>query len=248
MLVQLWLMGKFNFKRWALRDSVGVKNHYRYRAYKYDTETGLYYLQSRCYTSEWWRFINANSEGGTVRELLSYNVFAYFSNNFINRSNLEGQAWWAIGAVAGAAVGGAAAGALAGAGLGYITRATFSAITTAAVAIKTSEIVKTSVSKAQQVVSRSLNIEKVINFASATAKHMDNSKRHVPVQILREAIKSGISAADPRGSDDMMYYTTMYRNGSNYNLEVLYHKVSNTKYRFEYARKAMGPLVEIFKK
>lgn len=77
---------------------------------------------------------------------------------------------------------------------------------------------------------------------------MDNSKRHVPVHILREAIKSRISAADPRGSDAMMYYTTMYRNGSNYNLEVLYHKASNTIYHFEYARKVMGPLVEIFKK
>jgi hypothetical protein len=71
---------------------------------------------------------------------------------------------------------------------------------------------------------------------------MDNPARQVSVQILREAIKSGIPMADPRGSDAIMYYTTMY------NLEVLYHKTTNTIYHFEYARKSMGPLVEIFKK
>jgi YD repeat-containing protein len=34
----------------TLKDTVGVKNPYRYRGYRYDTETGLYYLQSRYYT------------------------------------------------------------------------------------------------------------------------------------------------------------------------------------------------------
>jgi RHS repeat-associated protein len=32
-----------------LAASVGVKNPYRYRGYRYDEETGLYYLQSRYY-------------------------------------------------------------------------------------------------------------------------------------------------------------------------------------------------------
>ena len=40
----------------TLKDSVGVKNTYRYRGYRYDNETGLYYLQSRYYNPSWGRF------------------------------------------------------------------------------------------------------------------------------------------------------------------------------------------------
>lgn len=45
-----------------------------------------------------------------------------------------------------------------------------------------------------------------------------------------------------RGSNATMYYTTMYKNGKMYNLEVLYDEISNTVYHFEYARKVMGNL------
>ena len=63
---------------------MSVKNPYRYRGYRYDTETGLYYLQSRYYNAEWGRFINADALGGSVGELLSHNVFAYCKNNPVN--------------------------------------------------------------------------------------------------------------------------------------------------------------------
>ena len=36
-----------------LKDTLGVINPYRYRGYRYDNETGLYYLQSRYYNPEW---------------------------------------------------------------------------------------------------------------------------------------------------------------------------------------------------
>ena len=42
------------------KDHVGYKNPYRYRGYRYDTETGLYYLNSRYYNSEWGRFVNVS--------------------------------------------------------------------------------------------------------------------------------------------------------------------------------------------
>jgi RHS repeat-associated protein len=35
-----------------LAPTVGVENPYRYRGYRYDSETGLYYLQSRYYNTE----------------------------------------------------------------------------------------------------------------------------------------------------------------------------------------------------
>ncbi len=39
---------------------IGKINPYRYRSYRYDEETGLYYLNSRYYNPEWGRFINAD--------------------------------------------------------------------------------------------------------------------------------------------------------------------------------------------
>ncbi|MGY0373099.1 hypothetical protein [Clostridium sp. JNZ J1-5] len=42
--------GKLISSDGSLKDSVGIKNPYRYRGYRYDNETGLYYLQS-CYYS-----------------------------------------------------------------------------------------------------------------------------------------------------------------------------------------------------
>ncbi|MEG0772707.1 RHS repeat-associated core domain-containing protein [Clostridium sp.] len=68
----------------TLKDSVGVKNPYRYRGYRYDTETGLYYLQSRYYNPEWGRFINADALIGQTGELLGHNMFAYTKNNPVN--------------------------------------------------------------------------------------------------------------------------------------------------------------------
>jgi RHS repeat-associated protein len=86
----------------SLKDTVGVKNPYRYKGYRYDTETGLYYLQSRYYDPEWGRFINADTVTGEIGELYTHNMFAYCDNNPINRKDSEGD-WWTI--VAGAAFG-----------------------------------------------------------------------------------------------------------------------------------------------
>ena len=67
-----------------------MKNPYRYRGYRYDTETGLYYLNSRYYNPEWGRFINADALAGQVGELLSHNVFAYCQNNVANMGDPSG--------------------------------------------------------------------------------------------------------------------------------------------------------------
>ncbi|SDM86461.1 polymorphic toxin-type HINT domain-containing protein [Acetanaerobacterium elongatum] len=93
----------------SLADTVGVKNPYRYRGYRYDTETGLYYLNSRYYDPEVGRFVNADTLDNTIEnsdDLLSGNLFAYCTNNPVNHLDLEGT-WklpnWAklaIGAVA----------------------------------------------------------------------------------------------------------------------------------------------------
>jgi RHS repeat-associated core domain len=78
----------------ALANTVGVKNPYRYRGYRYDTETGLYYLQSRYYSPEWGRFIIMDSLGGRLGDLLSHNVFAYCKNNCVNAEDPNGDSPW----------------------------------------------------------------------------------------------------------------------------------------------------------
>ena len=68
-------------------------NPFRYRGYVYDTDTGLYYLQSRYYDPKTGRFINADdtayvdTNSGTP---LSTNMFAYCENNHINKTDPNG--------------------------------------------------------------------------------------------------------------------------------------------------------------
>ena len=73
-----------------LASRVGEKNPYRYRGYGYDSETGLYYLQSRYYNPEFCRMLNVDAIGGFVGELLSHNVFAYCQNDPINHADPSG--------------------------------------------------------------------------------------------------------------------------------------------------------------
>ena len=59
-------------------------NPIRYRGYVYDTETGLYYLQSRYYDLFAGRFLNADAYYDTCNSVLSTNMFAYCESDPIN--------------------------------------------------------------------------------------------------------------------------------------------------------------------
>jgi RHS repeat-associated protein len=56
-------------------------NPYRYRGYRYDVETGWYYLQSRYYNPNIGRFISADGLIGEQGEILGHNTYAYCQNN-----------------------------------------------------------------------------------------------------------------------------------------------------------------------
>ncbi len=84
-------------------NSVGTLNPFRYRGYYYDTETSLYYLQSRYYDPEVGRFINADAFTSTdISGALSANMFAYCENRPTVGSDPTGE-WVHI--LIGAAVG-----------------------------------------------------------------------------------------------------------------------------------------------
>ena len=130
--------------------NVGNLNPYRYRGYRFDSETGLYYLQSRYYNPQWGRFLNADDTNAIIcnhEHLMQYNLFAYAFNNPVNRFDdagfwpgwvnkvLIGTAVIAIAAVLVATAGAGtplacfAAGALHGATVGAISGAAYGAVT-----------------------------------------------------------------------------------------------------------------------
>jgi RHS repeat-associated protein len=74
---------------------IAFTNPFRYRGYVYDTETELYYLQSRYYDPKIGRFVNADAPNYTDTysgSPLSTNMFAYCENNAVN--NIDGTGEW----------------------------------------------------------------------------------------------------------------------------------------------------------
>ena len=77
------IWGKLVSVTGSLADTVGAINPLRYRGYYYDTETQLYYLQSRYYSPDLMRFISqddpvfSNAQG----EPLGSNLYVYCGNS-----------------------------------------------------------------------------------------------------------------------------------------------------------------------
>jgi len=72
--------------------TLGNLNPYRYRGYRYDTETGMYYLQSRYYEPGIGRFISPDSIDDTGYRPWGKNRFAYCDNNPVMYSDPTGKA------------------------------------------------------------------------------------------------------------------------------------------------------------
>ena len=92
-------------------DTIGQLNPFRYRSYYYDNEIGLYYLNSRYYDPETYRFINADNQIAIGNTLVGINLFSYCGSNPISRADEDGEFW---NIVIGAAVGGIVGGVIAG--------------------------------------------------------------------------------------------------------------------------------------
>ena len=77
---------------------VAIVNPLRYRGYVYDTETGLYYLQSRYYDPTTCRFVNGDGQLN-LDTFTGYNQFAYCNNNPIINYDPNGSCAyaWSLG-------------------------------------------------------------------------------------------------------------------------------------------------------
>ena len=72
-------------------NSVGTQNPFRYRGYYYDTETSLYYLQTRYYDPDTGRFISSDGYiSGASGTTKGYNLFVYCDNDPVNKSDDNG--------------------------------------------------------------------------------------------------------------------------------------------------------------
>jgi len=71
-----------------------LANPYTYRGYRYDSEIGMYYLNSRYYSPVLSRFLNSDGMLGQQGDVLSTNMYAYCENNPI--MNLDPTGYWVL--------------------------------------------------------------------------------------------------------------------------------------------------------
>ncbi|MBE6865610.1 MAG: RHS repeat-associated core domain-containing protein [Ruminococcaceae bacterium] len=72
-------------------NEIGLINPFRYKSYYYDTDTGLYYLNSRYYDPQVCRFVSAdNAISGVGGDVRGYNLFSYCFNNPVNLDDSTG--------------------------------------------------------------------------------------------------------------------------------------------------------------
>ena len=111
------LVGSYTYDAWgkvtenatsADTQNITETNPIRYRGYYYDTETRLYYVNSRYYDPAVKRFVSSDDSiisTATLEALTDKNLFAYCDNNPVTRSDGEGDIWHiVVGAVIGGAL------------------------------------------------------------------------------------------------------------------------------------------------
>ena len=85
--------GKILTTTGSMASTLGAHNPLRYRGYVYDTETTLYYLQSRYYSPAMGRFISGDIFTSTGQGLEGNNNFVYCGNNPVSRIDSLGTFW-----------------------------------------------------------------------------------------------------------------------------------------------------------
>jgi RHS repeat-associated protein len=86
------IVNTYSYDAWGtiLTSEEEVPQAIRYRGYYFDSETGLYYCQSRYYNPTWSRWISADSVLDK-RHFNGLNLYAYCWNNAVNYFDFDGQ-------------------------------------------------------------------------------------------------------------------------------------------------------------
>ena len=214
-------------------------NPIRYRSYYYDSETEWYYLNTRYYSPELCRFINADNENVTVSNLTrctDKHLYAYCDNNPLVRVDDEGDFWHiVVGAVVGAAIGaiseaaaggdwrtilvstaaGALSGGLACTGLGV------GALVAANVAISAGEsFINQTIKKGVKNVNYAEvafdgavgGLTSAIGGKGSGSKHLNNLGKQATKRIYKSAAKQGAKSGVKQASKAVSYYAKSTKN------------------------------------
>jgi RHS repeat-associated protein len=85
--------------------SFAEENPYRYAGYRYDKETGLYYLMARYYNPQNGNFLSLDPDPGDDDDPQTQNGYNYANNNPVMMVDPDGHiAWWVAAAVGGALI------------------------------------------------------------------------------------------------------------------------------------------------
>lgn len=87
-------------------NDTGFNNAYTYRGYRYDSETGLYFLNARYYVAGIGRLLTKDSVLGHLSSSQTLNRYAYCGGDPVNHIDPDGRDWvdWVFGGLIAAAV------------------------------------------------------------------------------------------------------------------------------------------------
>ena len=152
-------------------------NPFRYRGYYYDSELGMYYLQSRYYDPTIGRFINAEGALGRLDSQQGHNLFVYAFNNPIMFSDYTGN-WPSLSTIC--AVVAVAACVVA---VGALCVATAGLASVAVAGGGTALIATATTTTALGVASTAVKVAAVATAAAVTAKTAEDTAEQVKQQV-----------------------------------------------------------------
>ncbi len=92
------LVGKYEYSAYGKctilidTDGIATINPFRFKCYYYDTESGMYYCQTRYFVPEWGRWLNADNVGFLQFDNINgMNLFAYCNNSPVMYADPSGE-------------------------------------------------------------------------------------------------------------------------------------------------------------
>ena len=213
--------------------NVAIINPFRYRSYYYDTETNLYYLNSRYYSPKMGRFINCDGLIGSSKTVIGYNLYAYCNNKPIgcvdNNGNVAAVAGSLYGAGA-ASVGSIVGGALALYGFGAAAGAIAYGIYKISKSIADTKVTTSSDIKEKKkescddrhnvyiLVDKSNRVQYVGRTVSIPKRREQHRKNRAKEDLRMEVIASEICYEEARGLEQSLIikYNTLENSPGNY--------------------------------
>ncbi|WP_198299610.1 DNRLRE domain-containing protein [Tumebacillus avium] len=88
-------VAQYTYDAWgnivAQSGSFADENPYRYGSYRYDVESGLYYLTARYYNPQYGTFLSLDPQAGEMTDPLTHNGYLYGANNPVSFIDPDGE-------------------------------------------------------------------------------------------------------------------------------------------------------------